>query len=228
MSILNHPDTKTKAFVVFLFSMMSIALFILSALFANAVFQELYGLIVGIALMIAAIPFHRMGKSHKLGYLLSFLINSVANGFSVSAYFFSSGIKLNLYEMLISALPAAGILLLVYLMLRVFHSTKKTTMTAAAIINGVVTIVLLVLWITRGSLIFSFGFFCSLISIFYLCVFGITIDHDKRPVLRDISFGSFGSCIIITVVVIFILFEGEMLEGLDLDIGGSRKNKRKR
>jgi len=121
-------------------------------------------------------------------------------------------------------------LLLVYLMLQTFNKTKKVTVTVACIVNGAVTVALTVFWITYGWLIFSFGFFCSLISFFYLCVFGITVNHDERSVLRDISFGSFGSFIIITVVVIFILSEGEILEGLDgFDVGvGSSKSKKKK
>jgi hypothetical protein len=67
-----------------------------------------------------------------------------------------------------------------------------------------------------------------LISLFYLCVFGITINHDDRSVFRDISFGGFGSLIIIAVVVIFIISEGEALDGLDFGGGdGSKKSKKR-
>lgn len=225
MSILQFLNTKAKAFVVFLFSLISLGLFILSTLFATAVCQKWHGLAIGIGLMLLAIPFHCIGKKFKWGYLLSFLANAIANGFSVSAYFITQNIPLDLYSLLLAIIPAAGILLLVYFMLQTFHKTKKVTVTVACILNALLTIAFLVFWIMEGNIIFSFGFFSSLISFFYLCVFGITINHDERSVLRDISFGSFGSFIILTVVVIFILSEGEILEGFDLSGDSSDKKK---
>lgn len=228
MSILNFLHTKAKAFVVFLFSLISLGLFIISTTFATAVCKEWYGIIVGIVLMIIAIVFHCRGKKRKMGYLLSFLLNSVANGFSVSAYYLSSEVTLNFYQMFLALILPAAILLLVYLMLQTFHKTKKVTVTVATILNILLLIAFIVFWAKYDSLIFSFGFFGLLISIFYLCVFGITINHDERSVLRDVSFGSFGSFIILTVVVVFILSEGEILEGFDLGIGGEGKTKKEK
>ena len=231
MSLLNFLHTKAKAFVVFLFSLISIGIFIVSALGAAAVLKEWYSLIPGIILMILAIPFHWMGKKRKHCYLISFLINSVANSCSVAAYYVSQNIHLELHSLLLGVVPALAVLFLVYLMLQTFHKTKRVTVTVACIVNGLLTIALTVLWIINGSTIFSFGFFASLISFFYLCVFGITINHDERSVLRDISFGSFGSFIIITVVVIFLLTEGDILDGFDVDLsdfGGSKKANKKK
>lgn len=228
MSIVQFLNTKAKAFVVFLFSLIALGLLILSTLLATAICQKWYGLAIGIGLMLLAIPFHWIGKKYKWGYLLSFLANSIGSGFSVSAYYVSQNIPLDLYSMLLAVLPAVGILLLVYFMLQTFHKTKKVTVTIACILNALLTIAFLVFWIMDGNIIFSFVFFSSLISFFYLCVFGITIHHDERSVLRDISFGSFGSFIILTVVVIFILSEGEILDGADLDLDfGGNDNKKK-
>lgn len=230
MSILNFLNTKAKAFVVFLFSLIALVLFILSTLVATAICKESYGLIIGIALMILAILLHCAGKKHYWGYLSSFLINAIANGFSVSAYYFSANIEMDLYHLFFAVIPAVGILFLVYVMLQTFHKTKRVTVTIACIVNALLILTLMVLWIMHGYVIFSFGFFCSLISFFYLCVFGITINHDERSVLRDISFGSFGSFIILTVVVIFILSEGEILDGFDvpdLELGKAKNKKKK-
>lgn len=229
MSFVQYLHTKAKAFVVFLFAVISIGVFIISTLISTAILKEWYGLIPGLILMILAIPFHWMGKKRKGGYLISFLLNSVANGCSVAAYYVSKNIALHIHSLFLGVLPALGVLLLAYFMLQTFHKTKRVTVTVACIINGVLTIALLVLWIIYGSTHFSFGFFASLISFFYLCVFGITINHDERSVLRDISFGSFGSFIIITIVVIFLLTDGEILDGadFDFDIGGNGKKRKK-
>ena len=226
--MLNFLNTKAKAFVVFVFSLSFMGVFVLSSLFATQICQKWYGLVIGIVMMIIAIPFHCKGKKVLWGYLASFIINSIASGFIVSAYYLKNQTVLNIYELLIGAIPAAAIVFLVYLMLQSFNKTKKVTITVAVIINAILTITAMVFWIMHGNVVFSFGFFCSLISFFYLCVFGITINHNERSVFRDISFGSFGSFIIISVVVIFILSEGEILDGLDIGGGdGGKKSKKK-
>lgn len=226
--MLNFLNTKAKAFVVFCFSLSFMGIFVLSSLFATQICQKWYGLAIGIVMMIIAIPFHCKGKKVLWGYLASFLINSIASGFVVSAYYLKSERVLDICSLLIGAIPASAIIFLVYLMLQIFNKTKEITVTVAAIINTVLTITAIVFWIMHGNLVFSFGFFCSLISFFYLCVYGITINHDERSVFRDISFGSFGSFIIISVVVIFIISEGEILDGLDFGGGdGGKKSKKK-
>lgn len=225
--MLKYLNTKAKAFVVFVFSLAFLGLFVLSSFLATQICQKWYGLAAGIGMMILAIPFHYNAKKHPLGYFISFIINSVASGFVVSAYYLESSNSLDVFRLFIGAVPAAAILFLVYVMLQCFEKTKKVTLVVAGIINAVLTIATTVLWIKYGLVIFSFGFFCSLICFFFLCVFGITINHDERSVFRDISFGSFGSFIIITVVVIVILSEGEVLDGLDFDVGGGKKGKKK-
>lgn len=40
---------------------------------------------------------------------------------------------------------------------------------------------------------------------------GISLNNTERKVLRDISFGSFGSFIIITIVVLCIISKGDAL-----------------
>ena len=227
--MLKYLNTKAKAFVVFVFALSFIGIFISSSLIATEICQKWYGLAVGIALMIAAIPFHVKGKKRLWCYLASVVINAVASGFVVSAHYLARERTLDIYSLALGAIPAAAVLFLVYLMLQSFNKTKKVTVTVAVILNAVLTILATVFWIKDGGIIFSFGFFCSLISFFFLCVFGITINHDERSVFRDISFGSFGSVIIISVVVIFILLEGDILDGVDFDISGgdSKKGKKK-
>ena len=217
---------KAKALVVFLFALISLGIFILSTLFALSLGNQWSGLVVGAALMLLAIWPHCAGKRFHVGYLISFLLNSIANGFSVSAYYLVKNIGLELDEMVIAVLSAAGIMVLIYLMLQRFQLKKTTAVLVASVINVLITVVFMVLWISNGAGVFSFGFFGSLISLFYLCVFGIAIGRDERPVLRDVSFGSFGAFVILLVVVIFVLSEGELLDGVDLDLGSGKKKKK--
>ena len=71
----------------FLFAVAALCVFSAATVFGISIFEEWLGIIVGIPLMIAAIPLHRFGKKQKLFYFLSYLLNSVACGFSASAYY---------------------------------------------------------------------------------------------------------------------------------------------
>ncbi len=227
MSLSTFINSKAKAFIVFLFSLISLGVFVFSTYFATFVFPKWYGVVAGIVLMIIAIPFHYMGKKNVWGYFCAFIINSIANGFTISALKFLHNGS-NIYIMLLAAIPSAAILFLVYLMLQIFNKTKAVTVTVACIINAILITSLIVLIIRYGDFIFKYGVFCSLISWCYLGVFGVTINHSERPVFRDLSFGSFGTFVILIVVVIFILSEGEILDGLDFDFGGGNgKHKKK-
>ncbi len=219
-------STKARPFVVLVFALAALGIFVLSTAFGTAVCSRWYGLIVGGVLMLTAIPCHLIGKKHPLGHLLSYLLTAVGNGFSASAYYLSRPLRLGFPEMLLACIPAAGILFLVYLMLQVYVKSKRVTLTVAFLLDIALMAIAIVLWITDGTLIFSFAFFAALIASFYLAVFGITVGHEERSVLRDVSFGGFGSFIILTVVVIFIITEGDVLDGADLDFSHSKKKKK--
>ena len=81
---LRCSDSKSRRIV---FSLTFMGIFVLSSLLATQICQKWYGLAIGIVMMIIAIPFHCNGKKVPWGYLASFLINSIASGFVVSAYY---------------------------------------------------------------------------------------------------------------------------------------------
>lgn len=226
--MLTFLNTKARPFVVFLASLVALGCLVLFTLLGVAAFTEWYGLIAGILCMLLAIPCHLLAKKHEVGYLIAFLLNSVGSGFSVSAYYACSGIRSNGAAMLVGALAASGVLFLVYLMLQSFGKTKKVTVTVAVVLNILLLIAAAVLWIVIGGALYSFGFFSLLVSLFYLGVFGVTVNHEERSLLRDISFGSFGSLIILTVVVAVVLSEGDLADGLDLDLGGDGSKKKQK
>lgn len=84
----NFINTKAKAFVVFLFSLASLFVFSLSTQAAVLISSKWYGIIAGVALMIAAIPFHIQGKKYSFLYVFSCLLNFIGCGFSASAYIY--------------------------------------------------------------------------------------------------------------------------------------------
>jgi len=218
--------SKGKILWVFVLSLSAIGIFILSSYIASRICREYYGIAVGISLMIIAVPFHLLGKKIPALYLVSYLLNSIGNGFSVSAYYVFREMKVSFFELFASAIPAAACLLIVYLLLGRLGKSKTFTMVIAAVSDLALIVLAIVYWIIKG--VPSFGFFSLLIALFYICVFGITVNNDGRPYLRDVSFGSFGTFIILSVVVIVIISEGDAFDGFDLDIGSGNKKKQKK
>ncbi|MHB8962887.1 MAG: hypothetical protein ACYC5K_07005 [Saccharofermentanales bacterium] len=224
----NFINTKAKTYIVFLFSVAALAILAFSTQVAYIFCEKANGLTVGVTFMIAAIPLHILGKKYSISYIFSFLLNFIACGFSVSAFYLTKDLSLNLSQLFIATIPSGAILVLIYLMLQTYSKTKKVTLSIGTTVNFALLVVAVVYWIRTGETFFSFGFFSLLVSLFFICIFGITINHDERSVLKDISYGSFGSFVILTIVVIVILSEGDILELGDLGIdGGSRKKKGK-
>ena len=220
-------NKEAKAFSVFIFGLIALGTLVISTQLAVVICSKWYGIIVGIIAMILAIPLHLLAKKHRILYVFGFLLNSIGSGFSVSAYYLTEKIEPDLITLFLSAIPAAAILALIYVVLQIFSKSKNVSVSIAVILNVILLGLAVFHWIKTGDIIFSMAFFCLLQSLFYICVFGVTINHDERYVLRDISFGGFGSFIIITVVVIVIISGGDILEGVDFGGGDGKKKSKK-
>lgn len=225
----SYINKKSKIFTVLLSFFISLGIFIVSARVAVAVCEEWHGLFIGVVLMLLAIPLHLLGRKRTFFYLFSLLLNFIGCGFSVSAYYLMEGLSLDLWMLIIGAIPACLVVVFIYLVLQIIPNVKKTTLTIATAANIILLAVMVIFWIQTNQVFFSFSFFCLLISLFFICVSALTVNRKKRPVLRDISYGGFGVFIIMTVIVITILTEGDALEmaGLSIDGGTSVKKKRK-
>ena len=215
-------DTNLKPIVVFLSSLVAMGIFVVSTLFATSVCEKWYGLVIGFILMIVAIPVHCFGKKMKISYALSFIVNSVANGFSVSAYYIDQKELLNISDMFKACVFPVVLLFVVFLLVQLFPEIKKNICISAIVIGCIMLVTFVVLEIKRDGMLFSFSFFSTLLALFSVGVMGVTANN-KRYVLSDISFGSFGAFIIITIVVLFVISDGELLEAFDVSGGDSGK-----
>lgn len=219
-----NPNLKPT--IVFLSFLVALGIFVFSTLFATSVCIKWYGLLIGVAMMLAAVPIHCKGEKFRVCYILSFLVNSVANGFSLSAYYIDSEYALNVSEMLKACVLPIALMFVVFLLVQFFPGIKKYICISGVVIGSIMLVVFIVLSVKQGGVLFSFGFFATLLSLFYHCVMGVTANNE-RDGLRDISFGSFGAFIIISIVVLFIISDGELLEAFDVSGGESNKKSKK-
>lgn len=225
-------DAKAKVPAISAFALLSLVIFAFASMLTCSFVTKWYGIIVGLVLMIAAILFHCLGKKEKWGYLVSFLLNSIGSGFSLSAVYIKNGYEIKITDMLLAIIPSAVMLLVICLVLQLFGKAKKAAVTLACIADVVLIVIYIIRWITKDNDVFdSFAFFSLLITFFYLCVFGFAVNHEKRKTLRFISFGSFGAFIAVAFVAAFIVSEGEVLDGIevlaDTDTGVKKGRKKK-
>lgn len=203
-----------KPFVVFMFTIIAYILFALSTIFALSICTEWYGLVIGAILMILAVPVHMFAKNHNMFYVLSYALNTVGSGFAVSAYYLEKQLIVIPENMFLPMLIPAIISLITYLLIRVFPKIKKFVLATFTIGTIAMLIAFAVLWIKNGYEFYSFAFFNFVFTLFYVVVDAVTVGEYDRLVIRDISFGSFGIFLVIALVVLFIISEGEILDGL--------------
>lgn len=225
MTLSEYINAKAKAPAISVFAMLSLVVFAFSAMVSCSLMSKWYGIIVGAVLMIGAIPFHCIGK---WGYIVSFLLNSIGSGFSLSAVYIKNGYEIRISDMLMAIIPSAVILLTAGFLLQLFVRSKKVIVALACISDIVMMVVYIIRWITKDNDVFdSFAFFSLLMTLFYICIFGFAVNHEKRKTLRFISFGSFGAFIAVAFVAAFIVSEGEVLDGIevlaDTDTGVKKK-----
>ena len=199
-------------------------------LISNAVGVELfhswkwYGVIVGVALMLAAIFFHSLGKRYKGFYLVSLLLNGIGNGCSLSALYIDRSLSASVMENLPGLLPGICLLLLGALLLAALPIKKKAALwicglLAATVIAGCCLGILK----TDGQeeAHWRFAMFGALLAAMFLVPMGMISGNQERSLLRYASFAGFGAYILITLIVVLVISEGEALDGLDLPFGGS-------
>lgn len=205
---------KGKPFIVFLFTIIAYIMFALSTVFAMSVCTEWYGLIVGAVLMLLAVPSHIFAKKHKFLYILSFILNTVGSGFAASAYYLEKQHTVIPESLFLPMLIPAAVSFVTYLLVRLFPKARKFVLTIATLGTIAMLIAFAVLWIRKGYEFYSFAFFNTVFTLFYVVTDAVTIGEYDRNVIRDISFGSFGIFLVVAMVVLFIITEGELLEGV--------------
>jgi hypothetical protein len=225
---------KSKNIITaFLFSAASLCIFAVATLWGISVFQEWEGIVIGATMMLAAVFFHNLPKifrniprKNTAPYLISYLLNTVACGFSASAYYITEKINADIGELF-----AAALITVIFLSVCVFlYRSTSQPFTAVTILLCVLDAALAAFavygWVTEGDAFFSFLLFSCVISFFYIFAIRTSAKEYRRcPLVRTVSLHSFGIFILVTFIVLLILSEGDGLDGFDLGNTGSGNSK---
>ena len=202
---MNDIKTAPKQISLVTFSLTALVVVMLSTLVSNIFGYSWYGLVSAAVMVAISVLLHIVAKTKPILYLFSFAINSVAVGRALSAYYLTFGEKPPVSDLVVFSLPASAILIFVGIMLSLDKKTKNVTLVLAMLVNICMLAWFLVMWISSADTGFSYGFFALVLSLGYLCAFGVSVGHDERPVLRDISFASFSIIVSAVVVAVSLL-----------------------
>ena len=185
-----------------------------------------WGVILGVAMMILSIFCHRAGKRHAAWYLLSLFLNGCGDGFSLSALYIHKHLVASAQTNLPGVIPAACALLLSCVLLLLLSKRKRL----AAILAALCALSSLIYSFGSNAPFWVFACFASLLGAVFLIPMVRLTGHPERGALRQSSFAGFGAFVLITIVVVFLLSEGEILDGLDFGdvFSGGKKNKQPR
>lgn len=186
--------------------------------------------ILGIALMILAVPLHIFAKKCKSLYGGSILLNTAGSAVFTSMYYTATEKPTSAKTLLLGSLCALSILTITYIALHIipkFSAYASIGGILAALGSAVFNIVQ---WIRAGTVPYSFGFFSTVVALMYLFAMLRISETDKSCAARYASFSSFGIFTVICIVVLTILSEGEILEGFEIgdlfSSGESKKSKK--
>ena len=183
-------------------------------------------LIPAFVLMIVAVVCHKKAKGHALGYLFSYFLNAIASGATIGVVLAQCHIAPS-PDLALALLPAAGLGLLVSLLLRIFTKTDGIC-AAFTVLTLLMIIISIAIWVGRSALVGSILLFSGLFFLPLSFCLQRAVEKPERE-FRYLSFSGFGAFAIIAFVAMVILSEGEILEGAfdGLDFGSGKGKKRK-
>jgi hypothetical protein len=182
------------------------------------------GLIIGgIVLLISWIVFF-LGKKTPLLYRVSFVLNMVGVGLSITSYYVFKVYALALQDFIIAYLLAIG-LIIIFSLLTYIKFLKRHIKFVISLVVFISFISSLVLWLSVDEFT-GLSFYFLNVAYFYLIAI-MSKNEGKVDLMREMSIVSFGAFFIVSFIMLVILSEGEafqLLDGVD-GVFVSRKKK---
>ncbi|MBE6542801.1 MAG: hypothetical protein E7675_00220 [Ruminococcaceae bacterium] len=222
LNLFASVEMMLTAYIVFILSV-----YFIGRLAKNAEIVS-WGLLgYGALMSILAIIPHYFGKRNRAFYVVSFIMNIIGAGSAASALIKET--LPALHELIGYCVPSFVFLFVIGAIMFIFtcfsEDARAYASVGAMILGIVFAVVMLVMWIKNGGFLWSFGFFTSVITAFLTVAMALSLDGNEFLAMKHTSMGSFGGFLIVFIVVLFVLSEGEILDSLDIDLPGGKKNK---
>lgn len=225
-------NERFKPVYISLYAIVSLILFSLATCGASYIMSKWFGILVGIGLMLLAIPFFALGDRNKIFYVVCMMINTIGMGFIASAYYVVKEVAPNLLSFILASTLPLFILLVcsVIFVCPINDTAKLVTFIVVCVLMLALIIISIVFWIKKGGEYYAFSTFASIVVAFFLGALIYCADDEDRNALSCASLCTFGALISVFLVVLIAL-GGDGCDcdcsGCDgCDCGGGKKTKK--
>lgn len=215
---------KSNRFLLVLYVIVAFVLISVSVAFGIEQFTKWVGIGLGACITLLALVVHLIGNDITFTHLISFVMNSIAVGFSISSFYIYIEKTVELTDYLTASF--IGITAVIaYLILTAPKAVKDYRKSYGLFFIGITFVFASTVWIQNHQPLYSLLFFYMIILNFYVG-FSLFANDSLTEFLKYMSIGSFGSYIIVSIIVLVIITEGQALEGFD-GFGGFGSGKKK-
>ncbi len=227
---MKKPQYKMLLYYVVALLIMGIAAYVTPLLYGckPAWAQLPWGtkLLLGVGLMLGALAVHLLSRKKALAYLLSYFLNAMASGWIVGTLMYEKQM-IPAPELFAAFIPAILFGILTCMLFSMSENKRTTVISIVVLVSGILLLLAgIAVWIWVAPLIGCVFVFSAL----YLLPFPIGVgcaQETPDEAFRYLSLTGFGAFALILLVAIFILSEGDGLDGLDLGGGEGKKRKKK-
>lgn len=184
------------------------------------------GLIIGTILMLIGLIVYLVGRKKTICHIISFVINMMGVGLSITSYYIFKEFPLGFNDFIFAMGVSLAVLLGFGLLISIRFVRKHPKIFISLVIS-VSFITSLILWMNVKEFTgLSFYF----LNISYFFMIGMIASSDSfNDLSKELALVSFGAFMLISLIVLIILTEGEALTGLDFaGSGPSGKPNRKK
>lgn len=166
---------------------------------------------LGIAVLffLAAVLLHRKGRKSPKMYAYSAGASAFAAGLAVSAYYIYLG-RFDFLRAMPGLLAALMLLLGAHALLAL--PKRKLALCLYFVAAAILLALVIFYWAATGYQYYSFAFFSLIFILFHIAAATLL----KTRALRAASFAGFGAFALIVLTVLFLISEGDILDGADL------------
>ena len=225
---MKHPQLKLFPCYLIGLLVMAVSAWLVSLLYGQVTFLSqlhwIVQLLPPLALMIVALVALPVSKGHTGGNLFSYFLNAAASGWAI-------GVLLGVVtvvpppEILTAMIPAVLLGLALVLFGR---CSSKAWRIASVVIFSLLGLALIgvgiYVWCAHSPLIGCSFVFSGLYYLPLPLGYAEAVSNPEK-MYRYLAYTGFGAFVLIFFVVLFILSEGEILDGLDFGGEGGKKKK---
>ena len=228
---MKHPQRKLFPCYLAGLLVMALSAWLVSMLYGQAAFlAQLHWfvqLLGPLALMILALIALPASKGRTGGELLSYFLNAAASGWAIGALLGAAAV-IPPPEALAAMVPAAILGLALVLL---YRGSTRAWRVVTVVIFSLLGLALIgagiYVWCACSPLV-GCAFVFSGLYYLPLPLGYVKAASNPEKMYRCLAYTGFGAFILIFLVVMFILSEGEILDGLDLDFGSGGAKKKKK